>query len=117
MQGACPPDGQSEDDKPVRGGLCQCLSQCSTCDRCAEPWVVIAVLQIDSNGIVDGSIGDQKLVDEEGGPVRIKPIECLCSSESNAADRLEQLESRIKELAEGGPRQKSSKETAKGKPS
>jgi len=115
MPGHCLPDDEVEDDKPV--GLCQCLSQCSTCDRCAEPWVVIAVLQIDKNGIVDGSIGDRKLVDEEGGPVRIKPIECLCSSERNAADRLEELETRIKKLEDGAQRPKSSKDPAKGKPS
>lgn len=105
-QGRCPPYGQSEDDEPVQG-LCQCLSKCSTCDRCAEPWVIIAVLRIDANGIVDGSIGNKDLVEEEGGPVRIKPIECLCSSDRILSDRLTELEDRIQKL-QGDPGTQSS---------
>ena len=101
LPGHCPPDDQVEDDEPV--GLCQCLGKCSDCDRCAEPWVVIAVLKIDENGIVDGSIGDRKLVEEEGGPVRIKPIECLCSFDRLVSGRIEEFEKRIKELEDRDP--------------
>jgi hypothetical protein len=62
--------------------LCECLKHCAECDRCAEPWVIVAVLKIDGDGIVPGSLNHPRLVNEEGGRRWVKPIACLCAADS-----------------------------------
>lgn len=96
-KGACmqPPRPLREQEECERGeeperkaeSLCECMHHCSDCDRCADPWVVIAVLQVDGEGIVADTLNSETLVNDEGGRRHVKPIACLCSADTGWSNR------------------------------
>ena len=94
--------GAAVAEKNPRESLCDCLQHCGDCDRCADPWVVIAVLEIKwdggkdnkKDGIVAGSINRTDLVKTVGGRKWVKPIACLCAAESAQAARHQVFEER-----------------------
>lgn len=77
-RGECEPADTADEPQ----GLCECMHECADCDRCAEPWVVIAILEVDGDGIVAGSINRADLVETEGGRRYVKPIACLCEADA-----------------------------------
>lgn len=86
--------------------LCDCLKHCAECDRCADPWVVIAVLEIKKDGgkdskkdgIVAGSINRTDLVEKAGGRRWVKPIACLCAAEAAQTARHQAIETRTNSI-------------------
>ena len=79
-------------------GTCACLKHCSTCDRCAEPWVLLATVRIDAEGVVPGGINGAEDVRDHGGPTYVKPIRCVCSNETDRPELYEDLLARIDRL-------------------
>lgn len=77
-----------------RPGICACLKQCARCDRCAEPWVLLAIVRIDAQGLVPEGINRGDDVRDHGGPSYVKPITCIC----DWAERYESLVDRIDRL-------------------
>jgi hypothetical protein len=99
-----PADG---DDREADEGICDCLTQCPDCDRCAEPWVLLATVMVDQGGVTKQGVNSAKGVGSHGGPQQVKPIACLCDREVGSRKRLKELEDRIKKL-EGPPKDESS---------
>jgi hypothetical protein len=81
--------------------LCECLRHCSDCDCCADPWVVIGVLQIDADGVIAESVNDAQLVGTEGGRRYVKPIACQCASEQGWSGRQDMLEDHYRKVEDG----------------
>ena len=92
MQGLPKPNGDA------RPGPCECMKQCPDCDCCADPWVLLAIVQIDANGLVAGRINHSEDVAKYGRPLYVKPIVCICGSESEWQKRYEALEERLGKL-------------------
>lgn len=88
--------GAAVAEKNPRESLCDCLQHCGDCDRCADPWVVIAVLEINAQGIVAQSINAVRVVEVAGGRKWVKPIACLCAAESSRTTHYAALEDRTK---------------------
>lgn len=84
-----------EEGAHVHPSLCECMRHCSDCDRCAEPWVLLALLEIDGDGIVAESIDRDSLVEEHGRARLVKPAACICAFEARLEERLQKLEKRI----------------------
>jgi hypothetical protein len=99
-KGACmQPPALHPADK--RESLCDCLRHCSDCDCCTEPWVVIAVLQIDDKGVVADSVNGAQLVGSEGGRRYVKPIACQCANEQGWSERQDVLERHTTKIDDG----------------
>ncbi len=97
----CLPDGICKDaGEREWTGTCACLKTCPCCERCAEPWVLLATVRIDRHGLVPHGINHEQDVRKSGGPAYVKPIACVCRSEAELARRYEGLVERIEELEE-----------------
>lgn len=92
---------EEQDGQPaphVHPNACECLQHCPDCDRCAEPWVLLATLKVDDKGVMAGHVNDAGDVGDKGGPQYVKPIDCVCEAERSRAKELKALEDRLKAL-------------------
>jgi hypothetical protein len=95
----CLPDGICKDaGEREWTGTCACLKTCPSCEPCAEPWVLLATVQINRDGLVPHGINHEEDVRNSGGRAYVKPIACVCRSEADLARRYEGLVQRIGEL-------------------
>ncbi|MEA3037492.1 MAG: hypothetical protein QOE79_5 [Sphingomonadales bacterium] len=78
--------------------LCQCLSNCPDCDRCAEPWILLATVMVNADGVIAGRVNAADDVRDRGGPRPIKPIACLCDAERRGQGRSDATDERVKGL-------------------
>jgi hypothetical protein len=80
----------SEPKPHVHSGACECMTHCSDCDPCAEPWVLLATAIVNAETVIVERIinaGDD--VGIYGGPRWVKPIACLCGAEGGYAKAAE----------------------------
>lgn len=98
-----PPAREQEDPagrevERVASGTCACMKQCPSCDRCAEPWVLLGTVFIDADGVVEGRVNAGADARDFGGALYVKPIACVCSNDSEWANRYIELVERIDRL-------------------
>lgn len=96
--------GESQHRHP---DACECLKHCSSCDRCAEPWVLLATVKLEAKGVAEKGINNAADRPKHGGPIHIKPIACICGAEERWTalhDNYDNLLKRIVALEKPGPR-------------
>lgn len=81
-----------------RPDACECLKQCPSCDRCAEPWVLIATVGLNLQGVDVEGINRPGDAAKHGGRLYVKPVACVCNTDSGWGRAYEELLDRLNGL-------------------